>query len=119
MLHVPGNSNTAVLQISHVPGDRLAVSDVCASVPLPLYADKKRGVSSYLRISAGLSPFPHQRFGHPGLRLFGQPTEDLSGRGAGRVWASRGSAVRGLFLLQPLHDMRRLPGGGAGPAGEA
>lgn len=69
-------------------------------------------------LSADLPGVPHQWSGHPGLRLIGQQTEVLPGRGEGGVRASRGPTVRSLFLLQPLHDMRCLPGGGAGPAGE-
>lgn len=69
-------------------------------------------------LPAGFFGVPHQRFGHPRLRLVSQQTEVLSRCGARGVWASRGSAVRSLLLLQPLHDMCCLPGGGAGPAGE-
>lgn len=68
--------------------------------------------------SPGIPGIPHQWSGHPGLCIVCQQTEDLSGRGERGVWTSRGSTLRDLFLLQPLHDMCCLPGGGAGPAGE-
>lgn len=42
---------------------------------------------------AGFAGLPHQWLGHPGLRLISQQTEDVSGRGEGGVWRSRGSTV--------------------------
>lgn len=72
-----------------------------------------------LVLVSGFSGFPHQRSGCSRLRLLGQRAEDLPGRGARGVRARGGSALRGVLLLQPLHDLRRLPGGCAGPAGEA
>lgn len=70
-------------------------------------------------LSAGFPGFPHQWSGHSGLRLISEQTEVLPRRGEGGVRPSRRPAVRSLFLLQPLHDLCCLPGGGAGPAGEA
>lgn len=75
-------------------------------------------LKSCFGVCAGFSGFPHQWFGDPRLRLLGQQTEHLSGCGERGVWTSCGSTLWSLFLLQPLHDMCRLPGGGAGPAGE-
>lgn len=82
---------------------------------VPLCVNKE---SEFLSWCPGFSSFPHQWFGHPRLRIVSQQTEHLSGRGARGVWTSCGSTLRSLFLLQPLHDMCCLPGGGAGPAGE-
>ena len=63
----------------------------------------------------GVLGLSDQWSGDFGLCLLSQQTEDVSGCGEGGVRPSCGKALRGLLLLQSLHDLRCLLGGGAGP----
>lgn len=67
---------------------------------------------------SGLSGIPNQWSGHPWLRIICQQTEDVSGCGERGLWASCGTTLRSLFLLQSLHDQCGFPGGGTGSARE-
>lgn len=68
--------------------------------------------------SAGLLGLPDQWAGHPGLCRLRQWPGHLPGRGRRAVWPHHQEAVRGLLHRQPAHDLRGLPQGDRGPAGE-
>ncbi|XP_015418474.1 PREDICTED: putative sodium-coupled neutral amino acid transporter 8 isoform X2 [Myotis davidii] len=69
--------------------------------------------------SAGLLGLPDQWAGHPGLCRLRQWPDHLPGRGSRAVRTCHREAVRGLLHHQPAHDLRGLPQGDRGPAGEA